>query len=81
MASIEFNDEPQSVQTVSRGSSLTNLIISFGLAKDQKGAQGVMIAIVVIALGLTGWLLFSLKGPEPKDPGFKEGQNVLVQPQ
>ncbi len=54
MENIEFNENQPMVSRPSPVSAqpkgLYKLVISLGLAKDQKGAEGVLIAIAIIAI-------------------------------
>ncbi len=67
---VEF-DEPPALRTATpanKPSALYATIISFGLAKDEKGAQKIALGLVVVALLLAGFFLISSGGPEVLPP-------------
>lgn len=69
--SVEFNEpsyQPSAGPRATAGkvSFLSRLVIGAGLAKDEKGAQGVLLVVLVISVLATGAILFFLM-PESAD--------------
>lgn len=58
---VEFNNERQNNYNYSpQKSGLANLVIKMGLAKDESGAQKVMIVLAIIFFALS--IYFFIKG-------------------
>jgi len=78
MANVEFNEPSYTVRTAApvaggSSSSFSRLVIKFGLAKDEKGAQMVLLGIAVIAIVLAVFVFIgshhSASVPAPVEPG------------
>jgi hypothetical protein len=66
MAGVEFNDA-QKVQYVARQKGITNLVISWGLAKDAKSAQVVLLIIAAGAIAIALFFMFSGKDSQVEE--------------
>jgi hypothetical protein len=82
MANVEFNEPSYTVRAAApaaggSSSSFSRLVIKFGLAKDEKGAQMVLLGIAVIAIVLAVFVLIgshhSAPAPIPVEPGAMPG--------
>lgn len=58
---IQFDEERTYARRVGgkKSSGLTKMVMSMGLAKSESGAQGVLLVVAVIALGIAGYLVMS----------------------
>jgi hypothetical protein len=56
---VEFNEnKPVNYGAPTKNGGLTNLCIKLGLAKDKKGADKVMIVVIIICVALTIYIGF-----------------------
>ena len=64
MGNVTF-DEPEAGRrpVAQKQSGLTSLVIGMGLAKDAKGAQKILLLVVVIAIALSVFLILSTSSP------------------
>lgn len=60
MSNVEFNEErPQGIQSGRQAKSkLAGWLIKKGLAKDESGAQKIMIAIIIICFAVAVYYAF-----------------------
>jgi len=63
---VEFEDPSYtaSKKTFKKGVSFSQLVVSMGLAKDEKGAQTVLVVIAVLCFIVAGALYFLAQPPE-----------------
>ncbi len=61
MADIQFTEEQQygPAPVASSQPALVKLVIRWGLAKDEKSAQYVLLSVTVLAFGIMLWTLFT----------------------
>ena len=57
MSNVEFNEE-KPYNTTAPKSAMTDWLIKRGLAKDESGAQKVMLAIIIVCLTITAYYIF-----------------------
>jgi len=58
MSNVQFQDQ-NNVYTVAKKKGLSAMVIKWGLAKDEKGAQVVLLIIAVVAILIGGFFAFS----------------------
>ena len=58
MSNVQFEDQNNSY-TVTKKKGLSAMVISWGLAKDEKGAQVVLLIIAVVAIAVGGFFMFT----------------------
>ena len=58
MSSVQFQDK-NNTYTVAKKKGLSSMIIKWGLAKDEKGAQVVLLIIAVVAILVGGFFMFT----------------------
>lgn len=71
MEDVQFHEEPEYVKrSVAPGpkpSFITGIVIATGLAKDEKGAQPVLIGVLIAVLALTAFVIWRvIDEPEPE---------------
>ncbi|XKT75452.1 MAG: hypothetical protein ACJKSS_01550 [Patescibacteria group bacterium UBA2103] len=67
MNNVQFDDQQQ-FRTVQKKKGLTQMVINMGLAKDEKGAQVVLLIVGVVALAVMFFFMFSGGGaPAPAE--------------
>ena len=58
MSNVQFEDQNNSY-TVAKKKGLSAMVISWGLAKDEKGAQVVLLIIAVLAVAVGIFFMFT----------------------
>ncbi len=65
MTDIQFDTENEFARPAAQSAGpkgLTKLVMKWGLAKDEKTAQYVLLGIAIVAILITLWLLFGQGG-------------------
>ena len=77
MSNVQFQDQ-NTTYTVAKKKGLSSMVIKWGLAKDEKGAQMVLLIIAVVAILIGGFFMFSGNGaPGDGQPNIlPEGQFI-----
>ena len=65
MSNVQFQDK-NNTYTVAKKKGLSAMIIKWGLAKDEKGAQVVLLIIAVIAILIGGYFMFAGSSTPPE---------------
>lgn len=71
--SVEFNEQ-NDLPTIGNQNTkgITGWLINKGIVKDVKGAQYLLVTIMIICFGLTGFLLMKQNSSEPTEETLSE---------
>ncbi len=80
MSEVEFHEEQQFTRTqpkAAKTSFITGLVIKSGLARDEQGAQKVLIGIIGLCILITGFAyFFGLRDTTPP-AAFEESGAII----